>query len=139
MNRIHLTIRKIKSIRAQANDVVARAGEAKSTALKPVAKTLNEKLTTLENLLTQTKSKAGQDPINYPPMFDEQWNWFLQLLNGQDAKPNQGCYDLYADLKKQADSYMAQFDAIVNGELKLFNETLVKESVTGVMLEAVDR
>ncbi len=139
MNRVHLAIRKIKSIRNQVNDVLSRAGDTKSALLKPVAKSLNEKLTTLENLLTQTKSKAGQDPINYPPMFDEQWNWLLQLLNGQDAKPNQGCYDLYADLKKQTDAYMAQFDAIVNTELKTFNETLVKESVNGVMLEAVDK
>jgi photosystem II stability/assembly factor-like uncharacterized protein len=139
INRVHLTIRKIRSIRTQANDVVGRAGEIKAALLKPLAETMNDKLTALENELTQTKSKAGQDPINYPPMFDEQWNWLLQLLNTQDAKPNQGCYDLYADLKEQTDAYMAQFELIVNNELKTFNETLVKENVTGVMLEAVEK
>lgn len=139
MNRIHLVIRKIKSIRNQANDVISRAGETKGALLKSAAKTLNEKLTALENQLTQTKSKAGQDPINYPPMFDEQWNWFLQLLNRQDAKPNQGAYELYADLKNQSDQYMAQFDSIMATELKTFNDTLIKENVGGVMLEAVDK
>lgn len=139
LNRIHVTIRKIRSIRKQTNELVDKAGEVRKPTLSPVAKTLNDKLTSLENLLTQTKSKAGQDPINYPPMFDEQWNWFVQLLNGQDAKPNQGCYMLYTDLKRQSDQYMTQFDSIVNNELKAFNETLVKEKVMGVMLEAVDK
>lgn len=139
MNKVHLTIRKIRSIRIQSNELLENAVEGKKSALTPHAKSLNDKLTALENLLTQTKSKAGQDPINYPPMFDEQWNWFLQLLNGQDAKPNSGAYALYDDLKKQNDQYMTQFEAIVNNQLKTFNQMLVELKVTGVQLEAVDR
>jgi hypothetical protein len=139
MNKVHLTIRKIRSIRIQSNELLENAVEGKKSALTPHAKSLNDKLTALENLLTQTKSKAGQDPINYPPMFDEQWNWFLQLLNGQDAKPNSGAYALYTDLKKQNDEYMAQFEAIVSNQLKTFNQMLVELKVTGVQLEAVDR
>jgi photosystem II stability/assembly factor-like uncharacterized protein len=139
LNKVHLTIRKIRSIKKQTNELLESAGEGKRSALNPIAKSLSEKLTTLENLLTQTKSKAGQDPINYPPMFDEQWNWFLQILNDQDARPNQGCYDLYADLKKQSDQYAAQFDDIVANQLKVFNDMLVELKVTGVMLEAVEK
>jgi hypothetical protein len=139
MNKVHLTIRKIRSIRIQSNELLENAVEGKKSALTPHAKSLDDKLTTLENLLTQTKSKAGQDPINYPPMFDEQWNWFLQLLNGQDAKPNSGAYALFDDLKKQNDQYMAQFEAIVNNQLKTFNQMLVELKVTGVQLEAVDK
>jgi photosystem II stability/assembly factor-like uncharacterized protein len=139
MNRMHLTIRKIRSMRIQANELLDHAGDGKKSALTPLSKSLNEKLTALENQLTQTKSKAGQDPINYPPMFDEQWNWFLQLLNGQDARPNSGAYALYADLKKQADDYATQFDAIVKNQMKTFNDMLVELKVTGVQIEAVDR
>lgn len=139
MNRVHLTIRKIRSMRKQTNDFLEKTTEGKKSALSPMAKSFNEKLTALENQLTQTKSKAGQDPINYPPMFDEQWNWLLQLLNSQDARPNSGAYTLYADLKKQADEYMAQFDAIVKNQMKTFNDMLVELKVTGVQIEAVDR
>jgi hypothetical protein len=139
MNRVHLTIRKIRSMRQQANEFLEKTGEGKKSALTPMAKSLTDKLTALENQLTQTKSKAGQDPINYPPMFDEQWNWFLQLLNGQDARPNSGAYALYADLKKQSDEYATQFETIVKNQMKTFNDMLIELKVTGVQIEAVDK
>ena len=138
MNRVHLAIRKIKSIKKQTNDLMEKLGEEKKLQIAATGKDLNSKLTSLENLLTQTKSKAGQDPINYPPMFDEQWNWLLQLLNDQDAKPNTGCYQLFDDLKKQTDIYMQQYEEIVANQLKLFNDKLIELKISGVMLDAVD-
>ena len=40
------------------------------------------------------------------------------MLNGQDAKPNQGCYELYADLKKQIESLLKDKAKNIKGDLK---------------------
>lgn len=139
LNRVHHTVRKLRSIRTQANDLVSRVEKAgKGTELKKLAEQMNKKITELEEQLVQTKNKAGQDPINYPPMFDDQLDWLYLVVNNQDARPTQGCYDLYSDLKKQSDDYHRQFDEMVAKELKAFNEQVTKEAITGVIVDGVE-
>lgn len=138
LNRVHHTIRKLRTIRQQSNDLVDRAEKAgKGAELKKLANAMNKKLTALEEQLIQTKNKAGQDPINYPPMFDDQLDWLYLVVNNQDARPTQGCYDLYADLKKQSDGYHQQFDEMITKDLKAFNDQVVKEGAGVVMIEGV--
>jgi hypothetical protein len=138
LNRVHHTIRKLRAIRNQSNDIVDRAEKAgKGTELKKLGDELNKKITALEEQLIQTKNKAGQDPINYPPMFDDQLDWLYLVVNNQDARPTQGCYDLYNDLKKQSDGYHQQFDEIIRVSLKAFNDQVVKDGVGVVMIEGV--
>jgi photosystem II stability/assembly factor-like uncharacterized protein len=139
LNRTHLAIRKIRSVRNQANDMVARAEKAgKGTTLKKLADDMNKKLTALEEELVQTKNKAGQDPINYPPQFDDQLDWLYLVVNNQDAKPTQGCYDLYNDLKKQSDGFQARLNDILATDLKAFNDQVLKDGMGGVVIDGVD-
>jgi photosystem II stability/assembly factor-like uncharacterized protein len=138
LNRVHLAIRKIRSVKTQSNELIARATKAgKEVELKKLAEAMNRKLTTLEEEMIQTKNKAGQDPINYPPMFDDQLDWLYLVVNTQDARPTKGCYDLYDDLKKQSDGFMKRLDDILASDLKLFNEQVVKENVGGVLIEGL--
>jgi hypothetical protein len=52
--------------------------------------------------------------------------------------PTQGCYDLYSDLKKESDGYMKQLDDIIAVDLKAFNELVVKEGVSGVVVDGIE-
>jgi hypothetical protein len=125
-------------VKTQSNELIARATKAgKEVELKKLAEAMNRKLTTLEEEMIQTKNKAGQDPINYPPMFDDQLDWLYLVVNTQDARPTKGCYDLYDDLKKQSDGFMKRLDDILASDLKLFNEQVVKENVGGVLIEGL--
>ncbi len=138
INRVHQTIRKLRAVRNQSNDLVTRAEKAgKGTVLKKLADDMNKKITELEEKLIQTKNKAGQDPINYPPMFDDQLDWLYLVVNNQDAKPTQGCYDLYNDLKKESDGYHRTFDEIIAKDLKTFNDQVLKDGAGGVIIEGV--
>ncbi len=139
LDRVHLAIRKLRNVRTQSNDLVARAEKTgKGKELKKLAAAMNKKLSDLEEILIQTKHKAGQDPINYPPKFDDQIAWLVDVANNQDAKPTQGCYDLYNDLKKESEGYLKQLDEILNVDLKAFNEQVTKEGVGGVVVDGIE-
>ena len=88
--------------------------------------------------LIQTKNKAGQDPINYPPKFDDQLDWLYMIVNSQDAKPTQGCYDLYRDLKAESDGYQKELQNILSVDLKAFNDQVLKDGVGGVVIEGLE-
>ena len=138
-NNVHGTVRKIRAAKNQINALTDRAKKAgKEDAIKKQSEELLKKIVTVEEKLIQVKNKAGQDPINYPPCFDEQLNYLLKTINGQDAKPTQGCYDLYNDLKKLADQYKNQIEAIFATDLKSFNELVLKEGLGGVMIEGIE-
>ncbi|MFZ9504546.1 MAG: VPS10 domain-containing protein [Cyclobacteriaceae bacterium] len=135
MTRVHQAIRRIREIRNQINGITERAASVnKSDLIQKQTSVINTSLTDLENKLTQTKSKSSQDPINYPPQFDEQWNWLCIVVGSQDGKPIQGCYDLYQDLKKQSDGYMDQLKS-TEDQLKQLNEIILKEGLGGIILK----
>ncbi|MFM9076102.1 MAG: WD40/YVTN/BNR-like repeat-containing protein, partial [Bacteroidota bacterium] len=136
LTRVHRGIRQIRNVRTQVVTLTERAEKSgKGAAIRPLADKITAELTALENKLIQTKNKAGQDPINYPPMFDEQWNWLCMLVENQDALPTAGCYDLFNDLKNQSDVHMSQLDRILQTEVKIFNDTVAKENLSGVTVE----
>ena len=136
LSRVHRAIRQIRSVRTQLNEAAERAEKAgKAGDLRARATAIGSSLTALENQLTQTKHKAGQDPINYPPMFDEQWNWICIVVEGQDALPTAGCQDLFRDLRAQSDAHMSQLDKILQTEVKAFNEAVAKLELPGVITQ----
>lgn len=139
LDRVHLAIRKLRAVRNQSNEIVGLAEKANKVGeLKTLAESMNKKLGALEEKLIQTRHKAGQDPINYPPKFDDQIAWLVDVVNGQDAKPTQGCYDLYNDLKKESDGYMQELEAILTTDLKAFNDEVLKNGVVGVVVDGID-
>lgn len=138
LDKLHLGIRQLRVIRGQSKTLAEAAEKAgKGTALKDMASAIAKKIDALEEELIQTRHKAGQDPINYPPKFDDQIAWLIDVVNGQDAKPTQGCYDLYSDLQKQNEAYLQQVAGIIQTDLKKFNEEVGKQGVGGVIIEAV--
>lgn len=75
--------------------------------------------------------------VKYPPKFDDQIAWLIDVVNGKNAKPTQGCYDLYNDLQKQNEAYLQQVAGIIQSDLKKFNEEVARQGVGGVIIEAV--
>jgi len=106
----------------------------KGSSFKALAKTMNEKLSILEEALIQIRHQSYQDPINYPPKFDDQIAWLYSIVNAQDGKPTQGCYDLYQDLNVQWEKYRKELDAIIQTDLKKFNALVTDENAGGVIV-----
>jgi hypothetical protein len=134
-NETHEMIRTIRNVSSQSNDIVARAEKVgKGAELKKLAESMNKKLRDLEAELIQTKHKSYQDPINYPPKFDDQLAWLYDIVQAQDARPTQGCYDLYNDLQKELDGYKATLNKILETDVRTFNDQVLKQGVGGVVV-----
>jgi len=136
LTETHQAIKKIRSIREQITEISDRAVKSgHDKKIDDAKKKLDEKITAIEDELIQTKNEAGQDPINYPPKLDNQFAYLHGKVNSQDAKPTDGCYERFEDLKKKLDLHLKALNKIVDKDLVDFSKMLEKEGVSRIILE----
>jgi len=131
----HTMIGRIRGVREQAKEISSRAVDAGfNNKIDEACEAFSKKLTEAEDELIQRSSETGQDPINYPPKIDNQIAYLLGIVNTQDAKPTQGCYERFEDLKEGLAQIKAQLDGIWETELTAFNRLLDEEGVGRIIL-----
>ncbi|HSR68839.1 MAG TPA: glycosyl hydrolase [Acidobacteriota bacterium] len=131
----HDALRTLRSLREQAEALARRASEAgKDDEIKEAAKQLGEKLTAVEDELFQSKHESGQDPINFPSRIDNQIAYLYSVVNGQDARPTEGSYQRFEDLRAELDPVLQKLNEIVENDLQAFNRLLEEKGAQGVML-----
>lgn len=134
LSECHQAIRRLRDVRYQLTDVSKRAIKAGfSKEIETQANEIIKKLNALEEELIQTRSESGQDPVNYPPKLDDQIAYLYSVVNYQDAKPTQGCYERLEDLTKELAVHLDQLKVLLSTGLKSFNELLSKEGVNQVI------
>ena len=122
----HAAIGDIRRIRKQIKQASGRLAEYEvtNTGFESQAKLFLKQLTEMEERLIQTKNESGQDPINYPPMLDDQMAYLYSIVNRQDDRPTDGAYKRYEDLKKIFNVEKAQLEAWKQKEVIKLNELL---------------
>jgi len=126
LNECHGLIGEIRSLRKQVAYTRERLQkhDRPHEGFKTLAKQVTDQLTSLEQQLIQTKSESGQDPINYPPMIDDQIAYLYSIVNGQDARPTEGAYQRYRDLEEQFLVFQQQYEVIKQNEVPSMNRML---------------
>ena len=83
----------------------------------------------------QTKAKSGQDVLNYPIRLNNLLVALGGVVSSADAAPTKQDYELWEELKPQADAELAKWNEIKKTDLANFNALVQKESVPliGVM------
>ena len=119
LNDLYKGITTIRDLEKQIQSVQARMKTAgvKDEEITELAKATAEKLEVVENKLTQTKSKSGQDPLNFPPQIDNQYVELYSYVVASDYQPPAGAYLRWDDLEPQADAIMAELDELVAGDV----------------------
>ncbi len=62
------------------------------------AKSLSDELTTIEEALYQTKSKASEDPLNFPVKLNNKLAALLAAISEADTQPTASQQQVYEDL-----------------------------------------
>jgi len=126
LNTCHETIGEIWDLRTQIQDIKKRLDKTgtSSAAFRDLSKSVLAELEALEQKLIQTKSESGQDPINYPPMLDDQIAYLYSIVNGQDDRPTEGAYQRYEDVKAAYEVHHESFQKLCAEQLPRLNSQL---------------
>lgn len=109
-------VRRIRDMRARAEEAVSRAGGGEELAL--VLRALNDKLYPLEERLVQYRARAGQDLINYPTAIDSKLARLLSFASMGDGRPTGGARDLLRRLSQGVAERARALDEIERDDLQ---------------------
>jgi hypothetical protein len=131
----HAALRRIRSVKDQVNALTSRLKEAKAAdGIEDSAKTLNEKLTAIEEKIYQTKNESMQDPLNFRPMLDNRIANLYGIVLSTDAKPTAVSYEHYEALKKELETYQQELSGVLTADLEAFNQAVSSKSVDPVIV-----
>jgi len=128
-NEVQKAIKDIRSIRSQINDFIGKQGKDCPKDVKQMADTINKQLTAIEETLYQTKSKSGQDPLNYPIKLNDKLGGVFDAANSGNVAPSRQVREVFADLSRQCDEQFAKLKKIMDTDVVAFNQLIRERSL----------
>lgn len=128
MTEIHKALKNVKKVRTQVSTLKKSITDKKKhKALLDFASKLVKDMGVIENNLYQTKSKSGQDPLNFPIKLNNKLGHLNSLTRIGDYKPTDQSIAFKNDITKEIDIQLSKLYTLFNNEVKELN-TKVKES-----------
>jgi photosystem II stability/assembly factor-like uncharacterized protein len=128
-NEIQIGIKNIRTVRTQINDLNGRIDAKANKDIKQMGDSINKQLTKIEEALYQTKSKSGQDVLNYPIRLNNKISALYNIAASGYAPPSKQAKETFADLSGQADVQLVKLKAILSNDLKQYNKMINDKQV----------
>jgi hypothetical protein len=137
LSRINRAINELRRIRAKI-EALNREIKARpeSSAAVEAGEAVVKKLTAIEEVLIQAKSKSSQDPLNYPVKLDNKIAALAAVVASADARPTDQCRELFRELAEKADVEIAKLRDIVDTDVPGLNNLLREAGIPHIILES---
>jgi photosystem II stability/assembly factor-like uncharacterized protein len=139
LTEVHDGIKEIRSIRTQTDGFVRRAGDAGFSDavvddLRDRSEAIAEATKEVEEALIQTMSESGQDPINFPPMLDDQLAYLYSHVTTSYGRPTEGAYRRFEDLRGETQPHLTRLQEIRDTLVREFNQALADAGISSVVV-----
>jgi photosystem II stability/assembly factor-like uncharacterized protein len=131
LTKVHKAIKEIRSVRSSSQSLIKRINEQDDPSQYSEIKSLAEKIvkqsTTIEEALYQTKSKSGQDPLNFPIRLNNKLAHLNALTGMGDFPPTDQAEALRKELTVMIEKELEALNTLFDADLKKLNQ-MIKES-----------
>jgi photosystem II stability/assembly factor-like uncharacterized protein len=128
-------VNQMRDLRTQLAELKERyEKDARAKELLAAAEALEKKITPVEEEIAQTKSKASEDPLNYPVRVNNKLLILQQTVESADSAPTQQSYAVFDELSKQLDAALAQWRQILNTDVPALNALIQKSNLPVIFL-----
>ncbi len=137
ITQTHDTVNQIRDVRTQLRELEKRlAKDDKARPILAAGRELDKKMTPIEEELIQTKSRAPQDPLNYPVKLNNKLTTLFGVVESADAAPTKQSYDVFHVLSEKLDKQLAAWKEIQAKELAEFNRLVREREIPAVIVSA---
>jgi photosystem II stability/assembly factor-like uncharacterized protein len=128
-NQVQKAIKDIRALRTQINDFTSRMNKSGTKDIKTLADSINKKLTAVEEALYQTKSKSGQDPLNFPIRLNDKLAGLYGVAASGENAPSRQTKETFAELGGQSDVQLEKLKGIMNSDVPALNKLILAKQV----------
>ena len=133
---MHESVNQMRSAKAQlAHYAKLLKGSDKADTLIVRGDTLISRINTWEENLVQEKQNTFQDVINFNNKLNAQLIQLLSYINQADPTVTKGAKERFSDLMKDWQVYQKERDAIIDSEMKAYNELYKSLEIPALILE----
>ena len=100
------------------------------------ADALSKKITPVEEEIVQTKSKASEDPLNFPIRANNKLLLLMGTVDSADGAPTQQSIAVFDLLSQQLDASLAKWKQIEESDVAAFNATVQKANLPALSVRA---
>ncbi len=125
-SEIQKSIKNIRSLRAQLNDITTRT---KDKDVKQLVDSINKQMTSIEEALYQTNAKSSQDVLNFPIRLNNKIGNLYNFANSGYNPPTQQVREAYAELAAQADVQLGKLQDIITVQIPKLNAVVHEKSI----------
>jgi len=136
ITEVNKSINRLRNIKDQISELLKKIKvEEKTKDIINAGETLLKKLTEIEGVLIQSKSKSGQDPLNYPILLDNKIAALARVVASADARPTDQAYQVFKELSSKASAQMGLLKLIIKRDLPEFNKLVRKGDIPAIILD----
>lgn len=136
LTEMHESVNKMRSAKSQLEHYAKLLKDNKAAdSLLKIGKELTKRITTWEENLIQPKQKTFQDVINFNNKLNAQLLFLKSSLDAADPKVTEGSKLRLQDLLKDWKVYQDERDAIIDAEMKAYNDIYKSLNIPALILK----
>ncbi|MBS1604089.1 MAG: glycosyl hydrolase [Bacteroidetes bacterium] len=127
-NEAQKAILQIRSVRTQLQDFNTRL-DSTQKPIRKLSDSLIRNLTAIEEALYQTKSKSGQDMLNFPIRLNDKLSGVYGYASEGYAAPNRQAREVFASLSARTDVQLDKLKNILTTGIPALNKLAYQQQV----------
>ena len=136
VDKAHQAIKSIRSYDKKLAEFISNYGKDNSLeALVAQAKTLQEKLSSIEKALYQTQNKSNQDPLNFPIKLTNKLGHLNRLVTIDDFGPTAQDEAVRKELTEAVEVQLSAYEKIIGNDIKSFNLEFSEKALNYLIIE----
>ncbi len=136
MSEITDAVDRIEAIDGQLEKEMDQVkGQSYTSAVDSAARKITEKLETIKGHLYQFRSKAAEDPLNYPFELYEKLGSLQSAVSEADGAPTKQDEEVYNELASKSDEQISQLNEMIKTDVASFNKMIRDLNVPAVIVK----
>ncbi|MEW5899989.1 MAG: glycosyl hydrolase [Acidobacteriota bacterium] len=136
LGEVNQAVNTLRTIRSKIDRLAGELkGQERGAAAVEEGNKIKDKLTAIEEMLIQAKSRSSQDPLNYPVRLDNKIAALASVVASSDAPPTDQSHELFKELAAKADSEIAKVKAIVESDIPALNKLLQDSGLPHIIID----
>jgi hypothetical protein len=136
ITEVNRAINRLRDVKKQIDELSRKVRELeKGKEVIEAAKMLKQKLSSAEDVLIQSKSKSGQDPLNYPIRLDNKIAALAGIVSSTDARPTDQSYEVFKEFSAKADEQLTKLKDMLKKDLPEFNKLVKKADIPAIIIK----